>query len=102
MQRRTELRREARKKILIASLGVTRALSSIDYNIPSKWLSIIDSLTASSETAHAKLSMLDSEVQKEYLEKEAMIERRLGKRKFYNDEEIEKIREEIEKIELRP
>lgn len=97
-----ELRKKARKKILLASLGVTRAISSIDYNIPSKWLSILNSVTVSSETAHARLSMLDEEVQKEYLEKEEMVERRLGKRKYYDDHEIEEIREEINKKELRP
>jgi len=97
-----ELRKKVRKKILLASLGVTRAISSIDYNIPSKWLSILNSVTVSSETAHARLSMLDEEVQKEYLEKEEMVERRLGKRKYYDDHEIEEIREEINKKELRP
>ncbi|WEL23532.1 hypothetical protein [Candidatus Nanohalovita haloferacivicina] len=100
--RQDELRREVRKKLLLASLGVTRALSSIDYNIPSKWLSVIDSVTVSSETAHARLSMLDEEVQREYIEKEEMIERRLGKRKFYDDEEIDEIREQIKNTELRP
>ncbi|QKQ98180.1 hypothetical protein GKQ38_01435 [Candidatus Nanohaloarchaea archaeon] len=100
--KKRSLRQELRKKILMASLGVTRALSSIDYNIPSKWLSVIDSLTVSSETAHAKLSMLDEDVQKEYLEKEEMIERRLGKRKFYDDEDIDEIREEIKNKELKP
>lgn len=102
MKKKRKLKNRARKKILLASLGVTRAISSIDYNIPSKWLSIIDSVTVSSETAHARLSMLDEEVQKEYLEKEEMVERRLGKRKYYDDHEIEEIREEINKKELRP
>lgn len=97
-----ELRKKVRKKILLASLGVTRAISSIDYNIPSKWLSVLNSVTVSSETAHARLSMLDEEVQKEYLEKEEMVERRLGKRKYYDDHEIEEIREEINNKELRP
>ena len=87
---------------MLASLGVTRAISSIDHNIPSKWLSIINSVTVSSETAHARLSMLDEEVQKEYLEKEEMIERRLGKRKYYDDREIDEIREKINEKELRP
>lgn len=102
MKKKRKLRKRVRKKILLASLGVTRAISSIDYNIPSKWLSVIDSVTVSSETAHARLSMLDEEVQKEYLEKEEMIERRLGKRKYYDDHEIDEIREEINKKELRP
>lgn len=102
MKKKIKLKNQVRRKLLLASLGVTRAISSIDYNIPSKWLSIIDSVTVSSETAHAKLSMLDEEIQKEYLEKEEMIERRLGKRKYYDDREIDEIREKINEKELRP
>lgn len=102
MEKKKQLRKRVKKKILLASLGVTRAISSIDYNIPSKWLSVIDSVTVSSETVHARLSMLDEDIQKEYLEKEEMVERRLGKRKYYDDREIDEIREEINKKELRP
>ncbi|MFB6193310.1 MAG: hypothetical protein ABEK00_03590 [Candidatus Nanohaloarchaea archaeon] len=102
MEDARELKQKFRKKMLLASLGATRVLSSIDYRIPSKWLTVFESVVVSSETAYARLSMLDEEVQQEYLEKEEMIERRLGKRKFYDDEEIEKIREQVKKKELRP
>lgn len=102
MDIRKDIHEKVRRNILLASLGATRALSSVDYNIPSKWLSVIDSVTVSSETAHATLSMLDEDVQREYMEKEEMIERRLGKRSFYDDKDLDEIRKKINKAEIRP
>lgn len=85
---------------MITSLGVTKMISKADYAIPSKWYTFYDSLRVSSEMAHAKLAMVDEEAQEEFLEKEEMIERRLGKKKFYSEEEINELQRKIDDIKL--
>jgi hypothetical protein len=43
---------------------------------------------------------MDAEVQKEFREKERMIDRRLGNEKFYSPNEIKEVREKIKDIKV--
>ena len=85
---------------LLALLGVTEAVSRADYQVPSKWYSIIDSFRATSSVVHDLLSTVDEDVEKEYREKEEMLEKRLGKRKFYDEKEVEELKENFQRIEI--
>ncbi|MBC5792605.1 MAG: hypothetical protein H8Z69_01055 [Nanohaloarchaea archaeon] len=77
---------------LLTLLGITRFFSKIDIDPPGKWLPIFDSMKASSEMVHCKLSELDNDVEKEFVEKEEMIEKRLGKKKFYSEDELKDLK----------
>jgi len=85
---------------LLAMLGVTRAVSRADYHLPSKWHSFFDSFKASSRILHNYLSRLDPDVEEEFHEKEKMLEMRFGKEKFYNEEEVEKLRNNYREIDI--
>ncbi len=88
------------RNALLILLGVTRFLSRADYNVPTKWYSFINSLAASSGMLHERIAFMDEEVEREFLEKEDMLERRMGRKKFYSEEEIEELRERIQEIQL--
>lgn len=88
------------KYSLFTVLGITRALERADYHIPSKWYSILDSIRASSSILHGKVSTIDEDVEEEFREKEDMIDRRLGKKKFYDEKEVEKLRTKMERIDI--
>lgn len=90
----------AYKYSLFAVLAATRAFSRADYHLPTKWYSIIDSLQVSSGVLHERISSIDDEVEREFREKERMIDRRLGKEKFYSPDEIKEVREKIEDIKV--
>lgn len=94
------VKKKLKKKILMTSLGVTKLFSRTDPNLPVKWYSLYDSLRVSSEVAHARLAMMDEEVQQEYLERERQIERRLGKRKLYSEDEIKELQQKIDSIRI--
>jgi len=84
-----KLQRKVYRNTLLALLGATRALARADVNVPSKWLAILDSVRVSSDMLHVKLSELDEDVEEDFIEKEENIERRLGKRNFYDEEELD-------------
>lgn len=91
---------QAYKYTLFMVLALTRAFSRADYHIPTRWYSIIDSLQVSSGILHERISNLDEDVEKQYREKEQMIDRRLGKEKFYSPDEIKQVREKLEDIKV--
>lgn len=68
--------------------------------MPTKWHSVLDNVRCVSLMAYGKLSRIDSDVEREVLEKEDMIDRRLGKKKFYDESELEELRELEEDIEV--
>ena len=90
----------AYKYTLFMVLALTRAFSRADYHIPTRWYSIIDSLQVSSGILHERISTLDEDVEKKFREKERMIDRRLGKEKFYSPNEIKQVREKLEDIKV--
>lgn len=90
----------AYKYTLFMVLALTRAFSRADYHVPTRWYSIIDSLQVSSGILHERISTLDKDVEKKFREKERMIDRRLGKEKFYSPDEIKQVREKLEDIKV--
>lgn len=89
------------QKILLAVLGTTRGLYRLDVNFPSRWKGLFDTLQVSSGLAYTTLSSFDEEVDREIQEWETRFERSFGDRKFYSEEELERIGEEFSKIEVR-
>ena len=79
---------------------VTGVLSRLDLGVPSKWSNLVDGLTASSGLAHLKLSALDEDVLSDYLEAERRLERRLGVKSFYSEQEIEAVKERKTSMEF--
>jgi len=88
------------KSSLLTLLGVTRAVSSVEMNPPGKWVPFFDSLKASSDMAHCKISELDKEIGGEFAEKEELVEKRLGKKKFYSSEELEDVKDRKGEIRI--
>ncbi|MFQ3275385.1 MAG: hypothetical protein ACI9LV_000199 [Candidatus Nanohaloarchaea archaeon] len=81
--------RNVYRKTLLALLGLTHIVSRADYTFPSKWLAVFENIRISSDIAHTKLSTVDEEVEKQFLEKEEIMEKKLGNEKFYSQEELE-------------
>ncbi len=86
--------------LLFVMLAFTRFLSRADYHVPTKWYSIIDSVRVSSGVLHERISNIDYEIEREFRKKEEMIDRRLGKKKFYSEDEIEELQERINEIQI--
>lgn len=81
-------------------LAVTRFLNRADFNVPTKWFSIIDSMRVSSGVLHERIGMIDEDIQEEFLQVEKQIDRRLGNEKFYSDEEVDQLQNKIDEIKL--
>ncbi|MFB6241844.1 MAG: hypothetical protein ABEJ36_03520 [Candidatus Nanosalina sp.] len=89
------------KKSLLGALAVTRAFEKIEYPVPNHWKAIFDTLSVSSSVAHEQISLLDEEVEQEFEEKEEKITRALGLGdKLYSEEELRKLEERKNEIEL--
>lgn len=98
--RKQEIKSKVSRILLLGSLASTRAISRTDFNVPSKWHSVFDNFRCISLMAYGKLSEIDSDVQKEILEKEDMIDRRLGNKKFYSRDDLEKLRDMQDEIDI--
>lgn len=81
--------KNAYRKALLTLLGLTHIISRADYRFPSKWLAVFENIRISSDMAHTKLSTVDEEVEKQFLEKEEIMEKKLGNEKFYSQEELD-------------
>jgi len=90
-------RRLAYRKTLLLMLGVTGVFSRLDIHLPTKWYSLIETLRVSTSVAHSRLSVIDEEVEREYRTLEKDFERQLGLTSYYSPEEIEEIKNEVEK-----
>lgn len=88
------------RNTLLLLLGATRALGKIEFSPPTKWLSVVESVRASSDILYFKLSSLDEDVEKEFVQKEEIIEKRLGKEKFYSDTELNDLKRKKGEITL--
>lgn len=95
-----KLKQACYRNSLLLLLGVTRALSRADMQPPTKWVSFLDSLRASSGMLHTKISQVDEEVGQEFIEKEEIVDKRLGKKKFYDPEELKILKNNRENIKL--
>lgn len=88
------------KNVLFMLLAVTRALQRADFNLPVKWYAMLDSLRVSSGVLHERVCMIDEEVEEEFREVEKQFDRRIGKEKFYSEEEIEKLQGRLKEIKV--
>ncbi|AOV95091.1 hypothetical protein AQV86_04170 [Nanohaloarchaea archaeon SG9] len=89
------------RKILLAVLGTTRGLYRLNINFPSRWKGLFDTLQVSSGLAYSTLSSFDEEVDEEVQEWETRFERSFGDKKFYSEEELDRISEEFSRIDVR-
>lgn len=78
-------------------LGVTGLFSRLDVHLPTKWYTFIETFRVSTSVAHSRLSVIDEEVGREYRTIEKDFERQLGLKSFYSPDEIEEIKDEVEK-----
>ncbi len=85
---------------MLTLLGATRALSRADFRPPSKLASMIESVRASSDILYFKLTSIDEEVGDEFIEKEEILEKRLGKEKFYSVQELQDLKDNRENIKV--
>lgn len=85
------------RKTLVLMLGITGLFSRFDVNLPTKWYSIIETLQVSTGVLHSRLSCIDRDAQREYEELETNLERQLGIESFYSPDEIEEIKDQVEK-----
>ncbi len=88
------------RNTMLTLLGATRALSRADFRPPSKWASMIESVRASSDILYFKLTSIDEEVGDEFIEKEEILEKRLGKEKFYSVQELQDLKDNRENIKV--
>lgn len=49
---------------------------------------------------YVKLSSLDEDVGNEFIEKEELLEMKLGKKKFYDENEIQELKEKQNEIQI--
>jgi len=95
-----QIRKTVYRNSLLALLGLTRVLSLADMKPPTKWVTLFDSVRASSGMVHTKLSSIDEEVGEEFIEKEEIFEKKIGKKKFYSEDEVEELKEKRNKIKV--
>lgn len=86
-----------KKKALVGMLMFTGLLSRADIRLPTKWYSVLESLAVSTGTLHSGLCTVDREALKEYRELETQLEHRLGLSTYYSPEDIQEIKEQVEK-----
>jgi hypothetical protein len=89
------------RNALLAVLGATRAIYKVEINFPSRWKGLFDTLQVSSGFAYSTLSTLDEDVDKEIQEWETRFERSFGNRKYYSEEELDRISKEFSEINVR-
>ncbi len=94
------IRKTVYRNSLLALLGLTRVLYLADVKPPTKWITLFDSVRASSGMIHTKLSTIDEEVEEEFIEKEEMFEKRIGKKKFYSEDEVEELKKKRNEIRV--
>ncbi|MFB6145310.1 MAG: hypothetical protein ABEJ99_02270 [Candidatus Nanohaloarchaea archaeon] len=95
-----EVRQLGYRYLLLMLLAVTRAVASFDVAVPPRWMSILDSVRASSGMMHVKLSALDEDVSNDFIKKEETLERTMGKIKYYDVEELKELKKKSHKIEV--
>lgn len=100
MQRLEGVREQFYRHTLFFLLGFTRALAGADFNVPSKWYSVFENLRVSSNVIHDRIAAVDEDVEQEFRQVENQIERRMGKQKFYSEEEIKELQERIKEIRI--
>jgi len=95
-----EIRKTLYRNALLTLLGATRAVARADFKPPTKWLTFFEGIKVSSDMLYVKLSNLDKDVGNEFIEKEELIEMKLGRKKFYDEDEIQELKEKQNEIDI--
>lgn len=95
-----EIRKTIYRNALLTLLGATRAVARADFKPPTKWLTFFEGIKVSSDMLYVKLSSLDEDVGNEFIEKEELLEMRLGMKKFYDENEIKELKEKQNEISI--
>lgn len=98
--KKQQIRHGIKRYSLFVLLAVTRALHRADYNVPIKYYSLIDSVRTSSGLLHDRISFIDREVEQDFRKKEKAIDRRLGREKFYNENEIDRLKNKQDDLNI--
>ncbi len=96
-----DVKNKTQKSALLVMLALTDLFSRFDIQLPTKWHSLINTLSVSTGVLHSRLSVMDEEVDKEYRRIEKNFERHLGLESFYHPEEIQEIKDQVEKAHLK-
>ena len=96
-----EIRKTLYRNMLLTLLGATRAIARADFKPPTKWLTFFEGVRASSDMLYVKLCNMDEEVGDEFIEKEELLEMKLGRKKFYDENEIQELKDKQEEIQIR-
>lgn len=67
---------------------------------PTKWMIFLDSLRASSDMLHVKLSEIDEDVGNEFIRREEIFDKKIGKEKFYSTKELEELKSKSNNIKV--
>lgn len=95
-----EIRKTIYRNALLTLLGATRAVARADFKPPTKWLTFFEGIKVSSDMLYVKLSSLDEDVGNEFIQKEELLEMRLGMKKFYDENEIKELKEKQNEISI--
>lgn len=95
-----KIKSKVRRYSLFVLLAATRALYRADYHLPVRYYTVIDSVRASSGILHEKISFIDQDVEEEFREKEEALDRHLGRKKFYDDSEIDTLKENHDQMNI--
>lgn len=88
------------RNMLLTLLGATRAVARADFKPPTKWLSFLEGIQTSSDMLYVKLCNMDEEVGNEFVKKEELLEMKLGRKKFYSEDEIRELKEKQDQIHI--
>lgn len=95
-----EIRETLYRNTLLTLIGATRAIARADFKPPTKWLTFFEGVQASSDMLYVKLCNIDEEVGDEFIEKEELLEMKLGRKKFYDENEIQELKEKQDEIQI--
>ncbi|MFB6200242.1 MAG: hypothetical protein ABEJ83_05135 [Candidatus Nanohaloarchaea archaeon] len=95
------MRKKIYRKGLMLMLGATKAVSEAPIPDATPKAAVLkDSFKASTDMLHLKLSELDDEVGSEFVKREDRLDRRLGRKKFYSQKEIELLKRNRDRISV--
>ena len=91
---------KAYRNTLLLMMGLTRIISKADFSPPTKWLAVLENIRISSDILNAKLYEVDEDLGDEFVEKEQLLEKRLGSEKFYSQQEINDLKDKRNSIKI--
>jgi hypothetical protein len=88
------------KIALLGMMASTKAISRADITIPGKWHAVFDNIRFASFIAYGKLSRVNSDLDRDLIEKEEMLDRRMGNKKFYDQQDLHELSKLSKNIDL--